>query len=220
MAERYSKDFPEKAVPKFSTLDHYCYGYGRTVHNIVGCQRIPAARDARMTGWMTEPYFRFRDDGTPEVDFEVLKEDVHRSYQTCARHYPLIRKDRIDWGLQVAKELVKSHPECWKEHGDQMKVQPPEWYLGLDQEIPDLSSFAVENSVVYFVILGHLLKLGFYETLIRLAQENPGLSFRIGQPRPSVFVRFNNTDDELKDLKGRLLIAQPGTEVNDVNGAA
>ena len=56
---------------KHLELIHYCYGYERTIHNIVGCQRIKSARDER-GGWMGYEYFRVDGDNF-ELNFDKLK---------------------------------------------------------------------------------------------------------------------------------------------------
>ena len=196
------------------TIRHYCYGYGRTIYNIVGCQRIKAARDNRLLtgdqiknlpdkegyrnnreGWMNRRFVNVKDNKF-EVDIEGLRNQILLELNSGPIHCPFLAKDRISYGLRLLEELTKSASHFWViEEDGTVNPQPIEYYfdIPIDKRFP--LGLGGEHSLVYFILLSGILRLSLYETVLLIAAENPALGFTIGfsdHHKSKVYVKFES----------------------------
>ena len=210
---------PEKNLE----IKHYCYGYARTVHNIVGCQKIKAARDKRLLpdqqpnrfsaeyktareGWMNDRFIRIKDGGF-EVDIEALKNEIFKEFNNGPNLCPYIVKERIDYALDVLEQSTKATNDFWSiEDGGTLNPKPIEYYFEIEYNKTIGSQFKVDNSLAYFIVLSKILDLSLYETVKLIAIENPGIGFTFHPfGHKKTYVKFESIDQLSQRLK--LLLA-------------
>jgi hypothetical protein len=158
---------------------HYCYGYERTIHNIVGCQKIQSARD-RIGGWMSPMFVRI-DGSKYEIIIEDIKKEIWNEWDSLAYLCPFMAKDRLVYGLQILEEILPTMKDYWTIDKLGMLVpRPIEYYFDMDYDEERGSIFGCQHSLVYFMILSAILGLSLYETVRLIAIEHPSLGFTIG----------------------------------------
>jgi hypothetical protein len=199
-------------------VKHYCYGYARTVYNIIGCQKIKAARDNRLStgeqitaikdkegfkekreGWMNRKFIAIEGSHF-RVDFDSLKNEITKEAEEGPILCPFFVADRIPHGLDLLKRLIETSSDFWTiEQDGTLNPRPIEYYfdMRLDERIG--SKFIHQHSIVFFFLISELLGLSLYETVRLIAIENPSPGFRIGFSdfgKDKTYVRF----ESLKEL--------------------
>jgi hypothetical protein len=166
---------PEKQLE----TKHYCYGYERTIHNIVGCQKIQSARD-EIWGWMNPEFVRINGNKY-EIIFEDIKKEIWNEWDNIAYLCPFMVKDRLVHGLKILEEIVPTSQDYWTiDKLDRLVPRPIEYYFDMDYDAERGSLFSSHHSLVYFIILSAILELSLYETVLLIAIEHPSLGFTIG----------------------------------------
>ncbi len=228
--EWYKKnDRPEKHLD----IKHYCYGYDRTIYNIVGCQKIKSARDNYLyvvqeikaiedkdiykdgrEGWMNQRFIRINDDKF-EVLIDDLKNEIWNEWNNAAHLCPFMVKDRITYGLDILKDITSASKDFWTiEEDGTLNPKPIEYYFDIDYDKNIGSKFIHEHSSVYFIILSTILGLSFYETVLLIAIERPSLGFTLGSDEfknKKIYVKFKSIEQLIKKQN---LILPPNQQLN------
>ncbi|MBU2471054.1 MAG: hypothetical protein KKF20_01425, partial [Bacteroidetes bacterium] len=211
--EWYKKNCrPEKHLD----IKHYCYGYDRTIYNIVGCQKIKSARDNYLyvgqeikaiedkdkykderEGWMNQRFIRINDDKF-EVIIDKLKNEIWNEWNNAAHLCPFMVKDRIVRGLDILKDITSASKDFWTiEEDGTLNPKPIEYYFDIDYDKNIGSKSIHEHSLVYFIILSTILGLSFYETVQLIAIEHPPLLFTIGSgdsKNKKIYIKFESIE--------------------------
>lgn len=90
---RHKTGRPVKALEQ----KHFCYGYDRTIHSIVGCQQIKVARDTS-NGWMNRQFVKVEND-TFAIDLERLQKRIIKELHSGPQYCPFMvsRGYHMDW---------------------------------------------------------------------------------------------------------------------------
>jgi hypothetical protein len=184
---------------KHLEVKHYCYGYSRTIFNIVGCQKIEAARDNRLPtgeqiaamkdklafrnnreGWMNHKFILIKD-GRFHVDLNALRSVIAQQATNVSMVCPFFVQERITHGLELLEQFTESAAEFWTlEEDGTVNPNPIEYYFDMSVDKRMGSKFIHQHSIVFFVLLSELLRLSLYETVLLIAIEHPSPGFTIG----------------------------------------
>jgi hypothetical protein len=207
-------------LEKYLEIQHYCYGYDRTIHNIIGCQKVKTARDNYVLrsydiktieikeedtdareGWMDKRFIDIKD-GNFEINIDKLTKEILDEWNIAAQYCPFMVKERILYGLNILKDATTNLKDYWTVEVDgTLNPKPIEYYFDIDFDRFMGSKFMDKNSLVYFIILSKILKLSLHETVLLIAFEHPSPGFTIDfncLKSNKVYVKFEIVENLLQ----------------------